>query len=139
MLRAITHVHRITIAQPMGNFFLWIAKGLDAIHTEEQLDKLALNGGKMYRTTVEPFELVSVPMGTITIERVLGDRTVFGYRTSFTDTSKGALDGFKNMLKCVAATKQDPSADPVVKFWNEVVDIHAKAIHDKADAGAKKE
>ena len=66
-------------------------------------------------------------MGTITIERVLGDHTVFGYRTAFTDTSVGALDGFKNMLNCVAATKQDPSADPVVKFWTEVVDLHAKA------------
>ena len=29
--------------------------------------------------------------------------------------------------KCVAATKQDPSADPVVKFWTEVVDLHDKA------------
>ena len=66
-------------------------------------------------------------MGTITLERVLGAHAVYGYRTSFTDTSEAALDGFKNMLKCVADTKQDPSTDPLVKFWTEVVDLHDKA------------
>ena len=101
------------------DLFLWIAEGLEAIHTEEQLDALAQNGGKLYRTTVQPFELVSVPMGTITVERVLGAHAVYGYRTSFTDTSEAALDGFKNMLECVADTKQDPSTDPLVKFWTE--------------------
>ena len=117
------------------DFFLWIAEGLEAIHTEEQLDALAQNGGKLYRTTVQPFELVSVPMGTITIERVLGDHTVFGYRTSFTDKSEEASEGFKSMLKCAAATNQDPSADPVVKFWTEVVDLHDKAT--SSPSGAK--
>ena len=109
------------------DLFLWIAEGLEAIHTEEQLDALAQNGGKLYRTTVQPFELVSVPMGTIAIERVLGDHSVFGYRTSFTDKSEEAFGVLKNMMNCVAATKQDPSEDPVVKFWTEVVDLHDKA------------
>ena len=74
-------------------------------------------------------------MGTITIERVLRDHTVFGYRTSFTDKSEEALGVFKNMMNCVAATKQDPSEDPVVKFWTEVVDLHDKAI--SSPSGAK--
>ena len=110
-----------------NDVFSWIAKGLEAIHTDEQMEALAQNGGNMYRTTVQPFEFLSVPMGTITVERVLGAHAVYGYRTSFTDTSEAALDGFKNMLKCVADTKQDPSTDPLVKFWTEVVDLHDKA------------
>ena len=81
----------------------------------------------MYRTTVQPFELLSVPMGTITVERVLGADAVYGYRTAFTDTSEAALDGFKDMLKCVVDTKKDPSTDSLVKFWTEVVDLHDKA------------
>ena len=66
-------------------------------------------------------------MGTFTMERVLGDHTVFGYRTAFVDKSADAVAGFKNMLQCVSATKQDPSADPLVKFWQEVSELHSKA------------
>ena len=110
-----------------NDVFSWIAKGLEAIHTDEQMEALAQNGGNMYRTTVQPFEFLSVPMGTITVERVLGAHAVYGYRTSFTDTSEAALDGFKDMLKCVADTKRDPSTDPLVTFWTQVVDLHDKA------------
>ena len=67
----------------------------------------------------------------------MGAHAVYGYRTSFTDTSEAALDGFKNMLKCVADTKQDPSTDPLVKFWTEVVDLHDKAT--SSPSGAKNE
>ena len=77
--------------------------------------------GFLYRTIVEPGEVVCLPIGSLVIDRVLSDTTVFGYRTSFIDDAPGPLASFNQMLACLRATK--PETDPLVKFWTNLKNI----------------
>ena len=102
----------------------WVSQSLQEINTPEQLDTFG-KCGRMRRTIVAAHETLVVPMASFVVERVLGDSTVFGHRTSFIDDCQAAIAAFHEMAEC-HASKVGPE-DPVQKFWTLVSGLHKKA------------
>ena len=112
-----------------SEFFEWCSEAFQDMSTTGQLDVFKAQGGTMYKTTVREGDVVVLPSGYFTMERTLGDQTVFGYRTSYFDIA--GMENFSMMLKCKMAA--DGKDHPVVKFWEQLLEC----LNDARDAQKK--
>ena len=116
-----------------SEFFEWCAEAFQDMSTTDQLDVFKAEGGTMYKTTVREGDVVVLPSGYFTMERTLGDQTVFGYRTSYFDTA--GMENFSMMLKCKMAA--DGKDSPIVKFWEQLLEcLNDAKKNEKASAAS---
>ena len=95
---------------------------LAVIQNKEQLD-LARETGRMWKGTLGPNQYMYTPIGSFIIERVLGDVTVFGYRTPCLNNNIQNLNIFKDMLDQYQVSIGEGQTSNVGKFWETVVKL----------------
>ena len=106
------------------DFFDFYNEVMYTIATTEQLDVLESCGGIIHKAIVRPGQFMYIPAGHWTAERVLGEQSVFGFRTGNLDPHAQTLSGFQNLIRQYKSS--DKAQEPLVNFWESLHEVSTK-------------
>merc|ERR1711953_391874 len=96
----LNYVMKTEVEKPEGaDFFQFLSDQIGSIAGPDQLNAWKESGGKIFKAVLHPGEFMYIPMAHFTVERVVGDNTVYGFRAASLNPQQESVENFSNLLR----------------------------------------